>query len=219
MEFRDVVRRRRMVRSYTDEPVDPDALERILAAGLRAPSAGFTQGWGFLVLDTPEQTAKFWDTTFPDGEARANFAWPGLFAAPVIVVPFSNRDAYLDRYAEADKGWVDRDEDRWPVPYWHIDTGFAAMAMLLAVVDEDLGALFFGVFGPHVPALRAAFGVPEEFTPVGAITIGHPAPDRPSPSLKRGHRPHHDVVHRGRWSSVAGRSSAPEQDGRPSAER
>jgi len=206
MEFGDVVRSRKMVRTYTDAPVGPDALERVLAAGVRAPSAGFTQGWGFLVLDTPEQTAKFWDATFPDREARAKFGWPGLLAAPVIVVPFSHRDAYLDRYAEPDKGWEDRDEARWPVPYWHIDTGFAAMAMLLAVVDEGLGALFFGVFNQHVPALRAAFGVPDAFTPIGAITIGHPAPDRPSPSLQRGHRPRDEVIHRGGWNSSADRS-------------
>ena len=191
-----------MVRSYTDEPVEPAALERILAAGQRAPSAGFTQGWGFLVLDQPEQTAAFWDVTFPDHTARETFGWPGLFRAPVIVVPFSHRDAYLDRYAEPDKGWTDRDEGRWPVPYWHIDTGFAAMAMLLAVVDEGLGALFFGVFGEHMAALRAAFGVPDAFTPIGAITIGHPAPDVPSPSLKRGHKPADAVIHRGLWRGV-----------------
>ena len=204
MDFSEVVRRRRMVRSYTDEPVDPAALDRVLAAGQRAPSAGFTQGWGFLVLDTPEQTANFWNATFPDLEAREGFRWRGLFAAPVIVVPFSHRDAYLDRYAEPDKGWTDRDADRWPVPYWHIDTGFAAMAMLLAVVDEGLGALFFGIFGEHVDELRATFGVPEAFTPIGAITIGHPAP-RPAFSLARprpptdraGHPPRPLVATRG----------------------
>lgn len=60
MEFQDVVRKRRMVRSYEpDRPVPPDVVDRILRNGLRAPSAGFSQGWGFLVLDTPEDHDRF----------------------------------------------------------------------------------------------------------------------------------------------------------------
>ncbi len=57
----------------------------------------------------------------------------------------SDRDAYLDRYAEPDKGWTDRDAARWPVPYWHIDTGMAAMLFLLGVQEAGLAACFFGV--------------------------------------------------------------------------
>ena len=169
-----MVRRRKMVRNFTTEPVDRAAVDRILATAVRAPSAGFTQGWGFLVLDAPENTARFWDTTFPE-ERRSEFRYSGMFHAPVIVVPCSNESAYLDRYAEPDKGWTDRDPARWPVPFWHIDTGFAAMQILNAVVDEGLGALFFGIFGENVPGVRAAFGIPEDFTPIGAIAIGHPA--------------------------------------------
>ncbi len=93
----------------------------------------------------------------------------GMRRAPLIVVPHSNKSAYLDRYAEPDKGWTDRDEARWPVPYWDIDTGFAALLMLLTAVDEGLGACFFGIPPERTRAYREAFGVPEEFTPIGAI--------------------------------------------------
>ena len=55
-----MVRRRRMVRNYSPEPVDPAVLDRILENALRAPSAGFSQGWAFLVLDTPGDVARFW---------------------------------------------------------------------------------------------------------------------------------------------------------------
>jgi nitroreductase len=124
-----------------------------------------------------------------------------LFNAPVVVVPCSNESAYLDRYAEADKGWSDRDPNRWPVPFWHIDAGFASMQMLNAVVAEGLGALFFGVFGEHVPAVRNAFAMPESFTPIGAIAIGHPADhDEPSLSLRRGRKPRDEVVHFNHWT-------------------
>jgi nitroreductase len=171
-------------------------VERILANAQRAPSAGFSQGWAFLVLEGRDQTERFWSATFDD-DARAAFRWQGLFRAPLLIVPLAHKQAYLDRYAEADKGWTDRDEQRWPVPYWDIDTGFAALLMLLTAVDADLGALFFGIFTPD--AFRSAFGVPDAYTPIGALAIGWPQPDEPSPSLRRGRRPPADVIHRGRW--------------------
>lgn len=195
MEFQDVVRRRRMVRNFEDKPVPSEVVERILDNAIHAPSAGFSQGWAFLVLQGPEETGRFWDATFP--REREKFRWAGMFKAPLIIVPLSHKDAYLDRYAEPDKGWTDRDENRWPVPYWDIDTGFASLLMLLTAVDEQLGALFFGIFRPE--EFRAAFGVPDAYTPIGAIALGYPAPDEPSPSLKRGRRSVEDVVHRGTW--------------------
>ena len=50
MEFSEVVRRRHMVRRFTDEPVSADSLDRILRNVMRGPSAGFSQGQAFLVL-------------------------------------------------------------------------------------------------------------------------------------------------------------------------
>lgn len=197
MEFRDVVRRRRMVRNFESRPVPEDVLDRILDHARRAPSAGFTQGTEFLVLTGRDQTHAYWDITLPP-ERRDGFAWPGLLEAPVLILPLANRSAYLDRYAEPDKGWTDRDESRWPVPYWDVDAGFSALLVLLSAVDEGLGALFFGVFGGW-DAVREHFGVPAEFQPVGGIALGYAAPDRPSPSLARGRRALSEVVHRGRW--------------------
>jgi nitroreductase len=196
MEFRDVVRRRKMVRSFTTEPIAATSVERILRNARRAPSAGHSQGWAFLVFEGAAQTARFWDVIWP-GEEREQFGWPALFNAPLVIVCLAEKDVYLRRYAEPDKGWTDFDETRWPVPFWDIDAAMAAMLILLSAVDEDLGALFFGV--RRHDELRAAYGVPERATVIGAIAIGHPAPDRPSPSLARGKRPAEDVVHRGRW--------------------
>jgi nitroreductase len=197
MELRDAIRRRRMVRNFEDRPVPPEALERILDHARRAPSAGHTQGFAFLVIEGPEQVNQFWDCTFPV-DRRADFRWQGLFRAPVIILPCASKAAYLDRYAEPDKGWTDRDESRWPVPYWDIDCGMATMSILLTAVDEGLGALFFGVFD-GLAELRAAFGIPDDFHPIGAVALGRPAPDEPSPSLSRGRRPSDEVVHRGHW--------------------
>jgi nitroreductase len=199
MEFQDVVRRRRMIRAYDpDRPVPAEVRERLLENALHAPSAGFTQGWAFLLLESSEERDRFWSTTSDDDEPADDWL-AGMRTAPLIVVAFSHRSAYLDRYAEPDKGWTDRGESRWPVPYWHIDTGFASLLMLLTAVDSGLGACFFGVPPERFASFRAAFGVPEDYTPIGAITIGYRAADRKSPSLRRGRRPVEEVVHRGSW--------------------
>ena len=187
-----------MVRSFESRALQPEVVERILANAQRGPSAGFSQGWAFLVLEGPEQTRAYWDAVGPsDADA---FRWPDLFKAPLLIVCLSNKAAYLDRYAEADKGWTDRSELHWPAPYWDIDTGMAALLILLTAVDAGLGALFFGVPPGKIPALRTAFGVPEALSPIGTVAVGYPRPsDPPSPSLKRGHRSASEVIHRGRW--------------------
>jgi len=120
--------------------------------------------------------------------------------APLIIVALSNKSVYLDRYAQSDKGWTDRDESHWPVPYWDIDTGFAALLMHLTAVNEELGSCFIGLPVETIPAFKTAFGVPEEYTPIGALTVGYRAADKRSPSLRRGHRPVDEVVHHGRWA-------------------
>ena len=200
MDFQQVVDRRRMVRNYTDEPIDSAVVNRILSNALHVPSAGFSQGWAFLVLETGADRERFWAATWhAREEERAGFSYQGIFRAPLIVVPLSHKQAYLDRYAEADKGVVDKRESFWPAPYWDIDTGMASLLMLLTAVDAGLGALFFGVFPESIGRVREAFVIPEEYSPIGAITIGHPAPDTPSPSLRRGRRGVAEVVHRGRW--------------------
>lgn len=187
-----------MVRNYSDEPVAPEIVERILSNALHAPSAGFSQGWAFLLLDTPEDVERFWSAAAPPEETLASWL-AGARRAPVVIVALSCKRIYLERYAEADKGWTDQDEARWPVPYWDIDTGMASLLMLQTVVDEGLGALFFGIAPAQIPAFLAEFGIPDDYNPIGAITVGHREPDRRSPSLRRGRRPVDEVVHHGRW--------------------
>ena len=192
-----------MVRAFRPEPVPAAVLERVLDAGRRAPSAGHSQGWAFLVLEGPEQTAAYWDVTFPDLDARASFSFPGLFDAPVLILPLTHADAYVARYAEPDKAAAGLGEsaESWPVAYWTVDTSFAAMLMLLAAVDEGLGALFFGIFEGAEVLLRS-LGVPEGYAPIGTIALGWPDEERDRPgrsSAARGRRSLDDVVHRGRW--------------------
>jgi nitroreductase len=199
MEFREVVRRRHMVRDYDpDRPVPAEVRERLLEHAIRAPSAGFSQGWAFLVLEDAADRAQFWTATADDGPPDA---WlTRMQRAPLLIVPLSHKAAYLERYAQPDKGWTDRDEARWPVPYWDIDTGMASLLMLLTAVDEGLAACFFGIPPEHVPRFRSVFGVPEAYMPIGCVSVGYQgSEDKRSPSLKRGRRGLDEVVHRGHW--------------------
>lgn len=204
MEFSEVVRRRRMVRDYDpSRPVPAELREKILENGLRGPSAGFSQGWAFLVLEGADRD-RYWAITAADVDAKYVRWVTGLRHAPLLILAFADKAAYLDRYAEADKGRADRDESRWAAPYWFVDTGMASLLMLQTVVDEGLGACFFGVPSALLPAVKAEFGVPEDQLFVGVISIGYPAPDRRSPSLRRGRRSTAEVVHRGQWGRHAG---------------
>jgi nitroreductase len=192
MDFYDTVRKRRMTRNLARDPIAHEVRDRILDAMQRGPSAGFSQGFEFLVLEG-DSAAAFWDIAWPEEERDSPHA--GVTNAPLVIVPCADKQTYLDRYAEPDKGWTDKDESHWPVPYWIVDTAFASMIALLAVVAEDLGALFFGL--QRESAIKNAFGIPAQFQPIGAIAIGHRAPDVPSPSLARGHRT--GLVHHSRW--------------------
>jgi nitroreductase len=196
VEFSEVIKRRKMVRAFTGEPLAPGVTDRLLRAANRVPSAGFSQGYSFLVLEGVEQTA-----SLGEDDERAQLA--ALSPAPLVIVPLACKDVYLDRYAEGDKGWKDRDESRWPVPYWYIDTGFTALLILLAVVDEGLGAVFFGIQPGIMADFRTRFGVPEKWTPIGALAIGHPdqepGADPVPPASASDRKSLAELVHRGRW--------------------
>ncbi len=192
MEFTEILRKRRMVRSFDDRPLAAPVVERILAAGLRSPSAGFTQGVDLVVLSGPVETARYWDATLDTGD-RESFPWPGLLRAPLLVVVLSSEDVYRRRYAEPDKRAAELE-----VPWWYVDAAFTALLLQLAAVDAGLGALFFQ--SHKVPALRRALRIPATHGPVGTVAIGHPAPDRPSSSVTtRRRRTLDEVVHFGHW--------------------
>jgi nitroreductase len=144
MEFREVVRRRRMVRRFDRRPVPPQIIDRIVDAGRRAPSAGFSQGLEVLVLDAPETVADFWEIT-----RDPEFGWDledVAFGPTALLIPLPDADRYVARYSEPDKIAFGMDDAaNWPVRFWDVDASMAAMLMLLAAVDEGLGGWFFGI--------------------------------------------------------------------------
>jgi len=209
MDLLDVVSRRRMVRRFDpDRDVPLDTVRRLVTLAQHAPSAGHTQGWDVLALTDAPDRERFWEVT-REGPGEPDAWLRGVSAAPVLLVMLADPTAYLERYAEPDKGWTDRSLDRWPIPYWDTDTAMAAMIVLLGAVDAGLGALFFGVPGARHDALKAAYAVPPGRRVVGVIALGHEAERVRSPSLRRGRRPLGDVLHLGRFgASAAGSSEA-----------
>src|ERR1700737_3482709 len=154
MEFRDTIRRRRMIRMFEQKPIPDDVLHRVLEIARHAPSGGFSQGFDFIVLTKPEKLEWFYRTTndptdpepFPGREP--NFA-------PSIVLPFANKRLYLDRYAQPDKLQFRMDkEENWPVPFWTVDTAMAIMLILIAAVDEGLGAWYLDIGRGEADVLR-----------------------------------------------------------------
>ena len=198
-DFGAVVRRRRMCRSFRADPVSPELIDAIVELASRSPSAGKTQGWHLVVLEGAD-TDCFWRHAFP-AERRGNFRWPGLFDAPMILLPFADPSAYVARYSEPDKvaTGLGVGPEAWPTRYWTIDASMAMMTLLLAAEAEGLGALLFAVFH-GAAAVRAELGVPEDLQLLGAIALGWPAEATAlGVSASRPRRPPDEIIHRSRW--------------------
>ncbi len=198
MEFEKVVLKRRMVRNFMPEPLPDDVVEKIMSLAQHAPSAGFSQGVAYVVVrdgNLRRELAKVQgEEAYVEGKFH-NF----ISGAPVVIVVCVSESIYHNRYREPDKINEDGTEIEWPTPYWFFDSGAASMIILLSAVDLGLAAAFVGVSDPD--GVRELLKIPRDFHPVGTISIGKPAPDVKSPSLKRGHKPRQDVVHYEHWES------------------
>jgi nitroreductase len=171
VETWDAIRARRNVRTYDERPVPPEALDRILEAGRRSPSASNRQQWDFVLVTDPsqlEQLSTVWQGARHLAHARA---------AIVLVLPEPESERYLtiDQY----------------------DLGQATMAMMLAATDLGVGTAHSAVGDQE--ACRRILGTPADRTCAYMLAIGYPA-DRPlTPIAHPDRRPFDEVVHRGRW--------------------
>lgn len=197
VEFDAVVRKRRMVRHFTDEPVPMAVLERLIDLALHAPSAGFSQGVRYLLVTERAIRQRIAEIA---GEAWyvSTGHHPFISEAPAQIVLCTSEAAYRERYDQPDKVKPDASHERWPVPFWHTDAGAALMLLLLAATDAGLASAFVRVREPSL--LNEALGIPGDVLPVGVVLVGHGAEDKRSGSLARGRQPIESVLHRERWS-------------------
>ena len=208
MQLHEAIARRAMVRSFSARPVDPDEVDRIVRAALRAPTAGNARGTAWVVLEGPEQTARYFDATMDEAWRTRHADWAdGLTRAPVVLLAYTSPDAYVARYAEADKAveaveagaGLGDDPAAWPVPYWIGDAAFGVMTVLLGAVDAGLGACVLGAFRGEAE-LGTRLGVPAGWRLFCAVVLGHPdGRDHRSASLDRPGPAPDERIHRGRW--------------------
>jgi nitroreductase len=204
MDFDEVVRKRRSIRKYGPEPVEQAALDRILDAGTRGPTAGYSQGQSYILITDPAMIQRLMAEMDRQEQALMGLspqevqAEPPAFGAPVIIVACTNEADYHRRYQRPDKVLPDGSEIPWPVPYWYVDGGCGIMLMLLAAVNEGLDACLIGVPFDVAP-WRDILGMPADVMPVGTVLIGHRATDEQKRDLKARRRPQEDYVHREQW--------------------
>lgn len=196
MDFDQVVKKRRMTRHFTSEPVARETIERILDSASRGPSAGNSQGQDFVVVTDAATRRRIAALCGEDGYLAQGFD-PFLSQAPVHIVPCYREATYHERYQEQDKLDDEGKEIEWPVPFWVMDGGCAVMLVLLAAVNEGLGSALVGTW--QLDDLRGELGIPADVTPLGVIAIGHAAPDKRSGSLARGRRRADSTGHWERW--------------------
>jgi nitroreductase len=192
VEFRSAVRSRKMVRSFSGEPVSAETLDSVLEMAVRAPTAGNTAGREFIVLEGPE-TARYWEATTTEEWRRTSRRWGGLERAPVAIVVIVSPEKYLERYDEPDKASSGLGIGAWPVPYWFFDAGASVMALLLGASDAGLGACFLGNFRGEdqlLETLGCGSSSTGSWRFAGAVLIGAPGDGRP---------PISEIVHQGTW--------------------
>ncbi|MFW9929127.1 MAG: nitroreductase family protein [Candidatus Thorarchaeota archaeon] len=203
MEFQKVVNKRKMIRSFTKDLIPKEKVDQIITNFFKGPSAGFSQGVELLVLNNKADIERYFNCLGPKETRQQGVLskWEKLENAQLILIPLAHKEIYLERYAQPDKGWKDKSESHWPVPFWLTDTAMGAMIALLTIVDLGIGAVFVGL--SEEPTVRKEFNIPDEYKPIGALLIGNPdLSDPPSPSLKRGRRKREDIVHYGSFEKI-----------------
>ena len=171
MDFETVVKRRRMCREYSDRDVPQEKVDRILDLASRYPSAGHTEPQEFIVVR--DQRVK---------QDLAHAALDQMFVAqaPLVIVVISDVSRSARRYGERGVHF-----------FSIIDGAFVAMLILLAVVNEGLGACFVGSF--YDQEVQDVLSLPQDVRPIGIIPIGYCIEEpRRFPRRSRAHIVHLD---------------------------
>jgi nitroreductase len=175
MEFIDVLRRRRMIRTFDSRPVPEALLQELLRMAQHAPSAGHTQPLQMIVVR---------DADVRKGLARASWsrgARPDAGDATVVFCGDLIREA--ERYGA-----------RGAHKYLYIDVGYSALLFMLAATDRHIATAFIGDF--HEEHVQAVLGLPPHVVPVGMVIVGYGS----EPPRTRSWRPLQDIVHHNRYA-------------------
>jgi coenzyme F420-0:L-glutamate ligase/coenzyme F420-1:gamma-L-glutamate ligase len=182
---REAVPARRSVRAFADEPVDPDAVRRAVAAATTAPAPHHSTPFRFVWLRDPARRERLleamtvrWRSDLaadgrPDDEIERRLARGDILRrAPELVLPFLVPDGAHE--------YPDDARNAAEAVMFTVAGGAAVQSLLVALAAEDLGSCWVGSTIFAAETVRAALELPESWRPLGAVAVGHPlAPPAP----------------------------------------